>query len=143
MAYILHARTLPGEMPRMVWLEPTGEGDTVRITVANAMGMVATGTGRADELEALASGSGSCACSGDIWIERTDNAQSWNLAFIPSVGIGTIEVGSFDFACALQRVQFERMSLEAASAITDGPTRCTDLRLWENLVTSRGMAFDS
>jgi hypothetical protein len=100
--------------------------------------------GRADELERLASGSGSCVCSGEIWIERTECAQAWSLSFTNAPGLRAIEVGSFDFACALQRVQFERLTLAAAVTVTDiVESRAPEFRTWEELATTRGIAFDS
>src|SRR5438552_3893446 len=88
MAYIRHARSQPGELPRMVWIEGTGEGDQVRMTVANAVGVLAKGCGHADELENMAATSGSCVCSGDIWIERTAESHLWNLSVVSATHLG-------------------------------------------------------
>lgn len=143
MPYILPARALPGELPRLVWLESTGERDAVRITVATGLGMDAIGIARADELETLISGSASCVCSGDIWLERTEDAQVWNLSFVHLEGKRALEIGSFDFTCALQRVQYDRLSLEAAVTVAERSPRSGDLRTWAELATTRAIAFDS
>jgi hypothetical protein len=111
MAYILHARSLEGELPRMVWIESTGLGDGVRVTVANTVGLLAVGFGSADELESLSSGMNTCICSGDIWLERTIDSHLWNVAITTAPQLGNISLSAFEFACAIQRVQLERLNL--------------------------------
>ena len=111
MGYILHAQSIDGELPRLVWIESTGEGDGLRMTVANAMGMLAVGCGSADELETLAGGMTTCICSGDIWLERTEESHLWNVALTTAPQLGNISLSAFEFACAIQRVQLERLKL--------------------------------
>jgi len=95
----------------MVWIEGTGQGDAVSMTVANAMGLLAVGYGNADELESLASGMNRCVCSGDIWLERTEDSHFWNVAITTAPHLGHIGLSAFEFACAIQRVQLERLDL--------------------------------
>lgn len=108
MAYILEARSEEDQMPRMVWIESTGRFDEVRLVFANAFGIMAKGIARAEDLESLATAGGHCVCSGDLWIERTDNLNFWRVTLANSATLGTLHVNAYDLTCGLQHLRFDR-----------------------------------
>ncbi len=133
-------------MPRLVWLEGVGDGDLLRMTVANAVGILASGVGHADELEGFGTGTDRCLCSGEIWIELTDEPHVWNVSVISASNLGDIRVSSFEFACAVQRVQLERANFIGMPErqLTAGEVRFEEeLRARRGITPNRIVTLDS
>ena len=123
-------------MPRLVWLEGVGDGDLLRMTVANSVGILASGVGHADELEGFGSGSDRCLSSGEIWIELTEEPHVWNVSVISATNLGDIRLSSFEFACAVQRVQLERANF---IGIPERNLTASEARFEEELRARRGI----
>jgi|GEM_PF-6588261 len=144
MAYILHAREQAGELPRMVWVEGVGEFDGVKITVANALGLLGSAVGNAAELEALGNGPLGCVSSGQIWLERTIEPHIWNISLATAPQLGDIALSAFEFACAIQRVQLERMNYVGAPETNlSAEPRRDDFTNHSVMSTTRGGLFDA
>lgn len=143
MAYILHTLTPMDEMPRMVWIEATGQGDEVKLTVANAIATLGVGFGMADDLDGLATTPGSCVCTRDLWVERSEDPHVWRVTLISAGHLGSMDISAFDFTCAIQRLQFERLnfgaSLEPWSA--EGKIQDDNPRL-QGMAIARSLVFD-
>ena len=109
------------------------------MTVANAMGVLAVAYGNADELESLAGGSSLCVCSGDIWLERTEDSHLWHVAVTTAPHLGNICLSAFEFACAIQRVQLERLDLIGApqDSFTSEPRMDDEVRARQSVGSLR------
>lgn len=144
MPYILEARAMTEQVPRLAWLEATGKDDEVCLTFASSFGVIVQGYGGAEEMEAFATGGGDCVCSGDLWVERTDQPHLWIVTVVSAPQVGSFCVSAFDLTCGLQHVQLDRLLTNAAYARSapvaqNRPSSNSVL----TLQTARGSSYDA
>lgn len=143
MAYILEARSDEDQMPRMAWIESTGRSDEVRLVLANAFGVLANGIARAEDLESLATAGGHCVCSGDLWVERTENFNYWRVSLANAPHAGTLLVSSYDLTCGLQHLRFDRYITGQTTSNDLPSTVCSaNVGVPQIFHTARAVAFD-
>lgn len=144
MPYILEAWAPIEQMPRLVWLEATGKDDEIRITFANALGVIAEGCAHAEELESFANSGGDCLCTSDLWVERTEVPHMWSVAVVPSPEAGQFRISAYDLTCGLQQIQLDRMLTTAgfgAAPLSEATNR-PNPRAFGTHQVARGTAFD-
>lgn len=145
MPYILDARSQTEELPRLAWLELTGKQDKVRVTFASSTEILARGVGSVEELESFATGSGECLCSDDIWIERTDQRNVWQVSLVSAPHAGPFLLSAYELTCGIQQLQMDRMLSGASVGLMSPPPSADrmDQATMATFQTARGSVYDA